>query len=235
MNKIDKIIKEIELLIEDEPFLTKLHKDAIYKGKQTDKPFSIQTQSNKTFESMKKLEEDILNCRNCPLHKGRTKAVPGEGNYHSKIMIVGEGPGRDEDLQGRPFVGRAGQLLTKLLEDIGINRNEVYITNVVKCRPPENRTPTPEEIKACKPYLEKQFNIIQPKIVLLLGATACKAIIGEEKITKIRGETIEIENTIFLPTFHPAAVLRDETNKLPIIKQDFQKLKNLIEKLGIVK
>ncbi|MEN2997962.1 MAG: uracil-DNA glycosylase [Brevinematia bacterium] len=239
MNAIERIMKEIELLIKDEPFYSKII--------EAEKPKDLDNQqkSNLTLSSekqspeeqrdveskMKKLEREIMMCRRCSLHSSRTNAVPGEGSYKTSLMIVGEGPGREEDLQGRPFVGKAGQLLTKLLEEIGIRRKDVYITNVVKCRPPENRTPSQEEISSCKTFLEKQLEIINPKAVLLLGATASKAVIGEEKITKIRGEAIEIEETIFFPTFHPAAVLRDEANKLPIIKQDFQKLKNILRNL----
>ncbi|MGC8870818.1 MAG: uracil-DNA glycosylase [Brevinematia bacterium] len=170
-------------------------------------------------------------CKSCPLHLSRKQAVPGYGNYNAKLMIIGEAPGREEDIQGKPFVGRAGQLLTKLLEEIGIKREEVYITNVVKCRPPENRVPTPEEIKSCNHFLRRQLEIINPKIVLLLGSTASKAFLGEEKITKIRGEIIDIEGIIVIPTFHPAAVLRDEINKLPLIRSDFKKLKELLNNL----
>ncbi|MFN4245414.1 MAG: uracil-DNA glycosylase [Brevinematia bacterium] len=180
------------------------------------------------------LEKEIANCKKCGLYKFRKNAVPGEGSYSSKLVIIGEGPGREEDIQGRPFVGKAGQLLTKLLEDIGISREEVYITNIVKCRPPENRVPTPEEVESCRPYLKRQIDIIKPKVVLLLGATASKAVIGEEKITKVRGEIFEIDGIIFLPTFHPAAVLRDENNKLPIIREDFRKLKEIMNKVNIL-
>lgn len=240
MDKIERIIKEIELLVKGEPFYSKLEKIVEEEKTVKEKSMSIKNEvvdglkrvNENVNSEMKKLELEVKNCKGCELWKGRTNAVPGEGNYFSKLMIVGEGPGRDEDIQGRPFVGRAGQLLTKLLNEIGIDRKDVYITNVVKCRPPENRTPTPEEIRSCKKYLEKQFDLIKPKVVLILGSTALKAILGEEKITKVRGEEVEIDGIIFFPTFHPAAVLRDEQNKLPVIKSDFQKLKNILQKIG---
>lgn len=242
MDRFERVIREIELLIKGEPFYSKIEK-----GVEEEKPAESGVVSvedgrkgrsiekvdyEKVNYEMRKLELEIKECRNCELWKGRTNAVPGEGSYFSKLMIVGEGPGRDEDIQGRPFVGKAGQLLTKLLNEIGVDRKDVYITNVVKCRPPENRTPTPEEIKSCKKYLERQFDIIRPKVVLILGSTALKAVLGEEGITKLRGEETEIDGVIYFPTFHPAAVLRDEQNKLPIIRNDFLKLKEILNRVG---
>ncbi len=239
MDRIERIIKEIELLMRGEPFYSKIESvEDNTKGNNirsellTKQGQLSERNTDIIISEMKKLELEVKNCRDCDLFKNRTNAVPGEGSYISKLMIVGEGPGRDEDTQGRPFVGRAGQLLTKLLNEIGIDRKDVYITNVVKCRPPENRTPTPEEIKSCKKYLERQFDIIRPKVVLILGSTALKAILGEEKITKVRGEGVELDGVIYFPTFHPAAVLRDEQNKMPIIRSDFLKLKEILQKIG---
>lgn len=234
---LSRIIEEIELLLKDEPFYSNLKKRNVEfserskSSKDTLLASAEQGTEDKVTAEMKKLEKEILACTKCELYKSRTRAVPGEGNYRTKLVIIGEGPGKDEDFQGKPFVGKAGQLLTKLLEEIGIKRKDVYITNVVKCRPPENRTPTFEEILACRGYLKRQLEVINPKVVLLLGATASRAVIGEEKITKIRGEIIELEGTIFLPTFHPAAVLRDESGKLSIIREDFKKLRSIIDKL----
>lgn len=236
-DKIDRIINEILLIQKGEPFFSALEKRisklASVEGERKEKRPKVEKLGISSKESlMRMLESEILECKKCPLHLKRTNAVPGTGNYNAKLMIIGEGPGRDEDIQGKPFVGKAGKLLTQLLSEIGISREEVYITNVVKCRPPDNRVPEESEIEACRDYLRRQIEIINPKIILLLGSTALKAVIGEKSITKVRGEEIEIDGIIYLPTFHPAAVLRDESNKLPQIREDFRKLKELYEKLA---
>jgi uracil-DNA glycosylase len=236
-DKIDRIINEILLIQKGEPFFSALEKRisklAGVEGERKEKGPKVEKVEISSKESlMRMLEGEILECKKCPLHLRRTNAVPGTGNYNAKLMIIGEGPGRDEDIQGKPFVGKAGKLLTQLLSEIGISREEVYITNVVKCRPPDNRVPEESEIEACRDYLRRQIEIINPKIILLLGSTALKAVIGEKSITKVRGEEIEIDGIIYLPTFHPAAVLRDESNKLPQIREDFRKLKELYEKLA---
>jgi uracil-DNA glycosylase family 4 len=236
-DKIDRIINEILLIQKGEPFFSALEKRisklASVGGERKEKVPKVEKLGISSKESlMRMLESEILECKKCPLHLRRTNAVPGTGNYNAKLMIIGEGPGRDEDIQGKPFVGKAGKLLTQLLSEIGISREEVYITNVVKCRPPDNRVPEESEIEACRDYLRRQIEIINPKIILLLGSTALKAVIGEKSITKVRGEEIEIDGIIYLPTFHPAAVLRDESNKLPQIREDFRKLKELYEKLA---
>jgi DNA polymerase len=236
-DKIDIIINEILLIQKGEPFFSALEKRisklASVEGERKEKGPKVEKLGISSKENlMRMLESEILECKKCPLHLRRTNAVPGTGNYNAKLMIIGEGPGRDEDIQGKPFVGKAGKLLTQLLSEIGISRDEVYITNVVKCRPPDNRVPEESEIEACRDYLRRQIEIINPKIILLLGSTALKAVIGEKSITKVRGEEIEIDGIIYLPTFHPAAVLRDESNKLPQIREDFRKLKELYEKLA---
>lgn len=160
--------------------------------------------------------EEVAGCTRCPLAQSRTHTVFGEGNLKAKLMFVGEGPGKDEDLQGRPFVGRAGKLLDDMLAAIGITRKEVYIANVVKCRPPNNRVPTVEEAKACLPYLRNQVAIIKPKIIVCLGATAAKYLIDPDfKITQQRGHWIERKGYWLIATFHPAAILRDPTKKKP--------------------
>jgi DNA polymerase len=225
-DKIDRIINEIILLQKDEPFFSALER-------RINKLAEVRNESKQSTKDnlMKELENEILSCKNCPLYAGRNHAVPGAGSYNAKLMIVGEGPGQEEDLQGKPFVGRAGKLLTQLLSEIGISRGDVYITNVVKCRPPNNRVPEESEIQSCIGYLKRQIEIINPKIVLILGSTALKAVVGEKSITKVRGEEIEIEGIIYFPTFHPAAVLRDEKNKLPQIREDFMKLKELYNQI----
>ncbi len=153
--------------------------------------------------------EAIRGCQKCILGTTRNQFVFGEGNPHADMMFVGEGPGRDEDLHGRPFVGRAGDLLEKMIEAIGLKRAEVYIANIVKCRPPDNRIPTPEEAHSCLGYLEKQIQLIQPKVIVTLGATPLRELLGiTEGITKIRGTLQTYQDIPVIPTFHPAYVLR---------------------------
>ncbi len=164
--------------------------------------------------SWEDIEAQIADCRRCGLCKLRHSIVLGEGDRNADIMLVGEGPGADEDAQGRPFVGKAGQLLDKMFSAIDIRREDLYITNVVKCRPPGNRTPLDEEAAACMPVLRMQYALIRPKIVVCLGATATKHLYDSAaRITRVRGQWLEKNGTLFLPTFHPAALLRDETKK----------------------
>ena len=164
--------------------------------------------------SWEMIEQQIANCRRCGLCQQRHSIVLGEGNRDADIMLVGEGPGAEEDAQGRPFVGKAGQLLDKMFSAIDITREELYITNVVKCRPPGNRTPQDEETEACLPILRMQYALIKPKIVVCLGATATRHVYEREaRITRVRGQWMEKNGTLFLPTYHPAALLRDETKK----------------------
>ena len=163
------------------------------------------------------LKKEVLNCNKCGLAKTRNHVIFGEGNSHAPILIIGEAPGRDEDLQGRPFVGYSGQLLDKILDACGFNRaHHVYISNIIKCRPPGNRVPYPEEIEKCKPLLMKQIELINPKILILLGATALKNMIGPDmRITKLRGNWIPWENRLAMPVYHPSALLRN-----PALKRD---------------
>jgi len=157
-------------------------------------------------ESLNSLHEEIKSCSRCPLAAGRKNAVPGEGPDRAEILLVGEAPGRDEDLAGRPFVGRAGSVLNRCLQDAGIHRSEVFITNVVKCRPPGNRRPKREEVKACRPYLESQMELVRPKVVILMGNAATRAVLDTEGVTSLRGR---IYRDLFFVTFHPAAILRN--------------------------
>ena len=177
------------------------------------------------------LTEEITNCQKCRLCAARTHAVPGEGNPHARLMFIGEGPGRDEDLTGRPFVGRAGQLLDKMIAAIGLSREEVYIANVVKCRPPQNRAPEMDEVAACMPYLRAQVGLIRPQVIVLLGSSALGAILGpEHRITRERGAWIERTGVWFMPTFHPAALLRDESKKRPVW-EDLKKVRDKLQEL----
>jgi DNA polymerase len=164
-------------------------------------------QKAKTLDELNNL---IKNCTNCVLHKNRTNFVFGSGNPNAKVMVIGEGPGAEEDKQGLPFVGRAGQLLTDILKAIKFEREEVYIANIVKCRPPENRTPLPEEMDTCIPYLKKQISLIQPKMILCLGLTAAKGLLRKkESLTALRGKFFDYEGIKVMVTFHPAALLRN--------------------------
>jgi len=174
------------------------------------------------------LRNEIFQCKKCILHVQRTNVVFGEGNINSKIMCIGEGPGRDEDLQGRPFVGRSGQLLDKILNVCGFSRSEnVFIGNIVKCRPPENRAPLPTERETCIPYLLKQIELINPAILILLGATALNGLIDPNlKITKVRGSWIKWNNRLVMPTFHPAALLRNPNLK----KDSWEDFKKVVQK-----
>lgn len=167
------------------------------------------------FETWEELEESIKGCNKCKLYKTRQNIVFGVGNKNADIMFIGEGPGADEDMQGVPFVGKAGKLMDKAFQGIGIKREEVYIANIVKCRPPNNRNPEKEEANACKEYLEGQIKLVNPEIIVLLGSVALKNILGEEYgITASRGKWFEKDGIKYMPTFHPAALLRDETKKI---------------------
>ena len=166
----------------------------------------------------------VRECRACKLGGTRTNAVPGEGDPHARIMFVGEGPGADEDTQGRPFVGAAGKLLDKLIISMGLMREDVFIGNVVKCRPPRNRVPDPEEAKACMPYLARQIELIQPDVLVVLGATALKALVDPKAlITRMRGTWLERSGIMVMPTFHPAALLRDPSKKI-LVWEDMKKV-----------
>lgn len=178
------------------------------------------------------LRSDALACTRCPLAGGRTTVVFGEGNPDASLMVVGEGPGREEDLAGRPFVGRSGQLLDRLLvEEIGLARDQVYIANVVKCRPPGNRDPQPDEIAACRPYLEAQIDEIHPAVLVTLGNFSSKLLIGaSEGITKLRGRTYPYRDTgaVIVPTYHPAAALRGGGTVLAGMRADFVRAKGIL-------
>lgn len=168
-------------------------------------------------------------CTKCDLHKSRTKAVPGDGSTNARVMFVGEGPGQNEDRQGLPFVGAAGRLLNSLLDSIGLERSDVFITNIVKCRPPGNRAPHKIEIEACNPYLQRQFQLIQPQIVCPLGSPAIGTVMqAKYAVTKIHGKPFRTSQFIILPLYHPAAALYD--NKLQgVLFDDFKILKQLLK------
>lgn len=181
--------------------------------------------------TLDELKQVVAYCQRCPLATTRTQVVFGEGNPEAEIMFIGEGPGYYEDQQGRPFVGRAGQLLDKMLAAIGLSRQEVYIANVVKCRPPNNRDPLPEEAEACRDYLRWQYKIIRPKIIVCLGAVSARNIIAPDfSITRERGKWVRKAGVWILPTYHPAALLRDPAKKRESW-EDLQSLRARYEEL----
>lgn len=181
--------------------------------------------------SLDALDKLICTCVKCPLGFTRTKFVFGVGNPKATLMIIGEAPGADEDAQGEPFVGRAGQLLNKILEAVNFKRSDVYICNILKCRPPNNRKPMPEESEACKPYLKKQIELIKPKIILCLGLTAAENLLGtKESMTKLRGRVMQYEGVPVMMTYHPAALLRNPNWKRPAW-EDVQAVRKLHDEL----
>ncbi len=182
------------------------------------------------FASWADLEREALACTKCPLAETRTQVVFGVGDPHADLLFVGEGPGEQEDLTGEPFVGRAGRLLTSLIEGIGLTRAEVYIANVVKCRPPGNRDPLPLEIETCRPYLEAQVGFIEPRVVVTLGNFATKLLLEtKEGITKLRGREFPFgDGAVLIPAFHPSAVLRNGGPALAQARADFVTIKRAL-------
>lgn len=180
------------------------------------------------YDNWEQLEQSIINCKKCKLCQNRTNIVFGTGNKNAKVMFIGEGPGADEDREGEPFVGKAGKLMNEAFKGLGINRQEVYIANIVKCRPPSNRVPEEDEAEACLNYLRNQVILVKPKIIVLLGSTALKNILGKEYgITNARGKWIEKKGIMYMPTWHPAALLRDENKKIEF----WNDLKEVVNKL----
>ncbi len=179
-------------------------------------------------QALTQLREKIGDCTRCKLHKERKNIVYGEGSSDARLMFIGEGPGRDEDIQSRPFVGEAGKLLTRLIEKMGMKREDVYIANIVKCRPPFNRDPEEDEIATCKPFVERQVEIINPKVIMSLGRVSAQSILGMKMpIGRMRGNFFSINDTPLMPTFHPAYLLRNPKDKW-LVWDDAQKV---LEKL----
>ncbi|MGH9712546.1 MAG: uracil-DNA glycosylase [Candidatus Acidiferrales bacterium] len=175
-------------------------------------------------DTLERIREDIGDCTRCRLHKGRTKIVFGVGNPKAELVFVGEGPGHDEDIQGEPFVGRAGKLLTQMIEAMSLRRQDVYICNVVKCRPPENRLPEKDEIATCSPFLLRQLAVIQPKVICCLGACAAQTMLATTQgISKFRGEWFDFRGAKLIATYHPAYLLRNPPAKSEVWK-DLQKV-----------
>jgi DNA polymerase len=183
----------------------------------------------KSSESFEEIWADIGDCTRCPLYQGRTNIVHTDGNRKARLMFVGEAPGADEDAQARPFVGRAGQLLTKIIESIGFKREEVLIGNVNRCRPPANRPPTPEEAGMCKPFLLREIAAVQPEVIVVLGNTAMRNLLDlKQGITKVRGQFQDYQGVKVMPTFHPAYLLRDPSKKKETW-EDLKKVRDYLE------
>lgn len=185
--------------------------------------------SDTRSEELEKLQKSIQGCKRCRLSEGRSNIVFGDGNPKAQLVFVGEGPGYEEDVQGLPFVGQAGRLLTKMIHAIGLSRREVYICNVVKCRPPQNRTPLSDEIAMCSPFLFKQLSIIRPKVICALGACAAETLLGtKQPLNRVRGKIFVWNNIHLIPTFHPAYLLRNPIEKKKAW-EDLTVLKKLLE------
>lgn len=186
--------------------------------------------SSEKIVALKALREEIGDCQRCKLSKGRTNIVFGEGNVDAEVMFIGEGPGMEEDRQGRPFVGDAGQLLTKLIEKMGFKREDVYIGNIVKCRPPLNRDPEDDEINTCFPFIKRQIEIISPRVIVALGRISSQTLIGlKVPISKLRGKFYQYGNIPLMPTFHPAYLLRNPKDKWRVW-EDAQKVLEKLKK-----
>jgi uracil-DNA glycosylase family 4 len=176
------------------------------------------------YHTLETIENAIRVCTKCQLHATRTKTVPGAGNPHADIFFIGEGPGAKEDEQGLPFIGRSGEVLTTLLQEAGLSREQVFITSLVKCRPPKNRNPLQTEIAACHPYLQAQLQIIQPQIICTLGSPATTTLLGiKQPLSTIRGQWFDYEGIQLMPTFHPAYLLRSRS-KIPVFQEDLEQI-----------
>lgn len=186
-------------------------------------------QARRENETLEQIREDLGDCQRCRLAKTRKTIVFGQGNPHAELVFVGEGPGADEDEQGLPFVGRAGKLLNRMIEFVGMKREDVYICNIVKCRPPLNRVPEKDEIEACSPFLFRQIASIKPRLVCCLGAPAVRTLLGiKEGITKIRGQFYDFAGTKALATVHPAYILRNAREE-HILREDFEKIRDFLK------
>jgi len=176
------------------------------------------------------IRSQVISCIKCNLSETRTNAVPGKGNFKAEILFIGEAPGRNEDLKGEPFVGSAGNILSEVLASSGLSRDDVYITNVVKCRPPNNRVPLQEEKESCQPYLSKELEIIKPKIICIMGNTAYGSLLGGDSIIKNRGKIVEKDGQRYFLTIHPAAAIYNQELK-SVLKADMKSLVETLDRL----
>ena len=181
-------------------------------------------------QELETIKQNVIKCTKCDLCKTRTNAVPGKGNFQSDVIFVGEAPGRNEDKNGEPFIGVAGKKLSIALDEAGISRDDVYITNIVKCRPPNNRVPKTSERETCQEYLKQEISIIKPEIICILGNTAFNSILGGSEITKFRGKVVRKDNLLYFLTIHPAATIYNQ-KLIDVLKNDIVKLFDLIKEL----
>ena len=181
-------------------------------------------------QELKKIKKQVTQCTKCELSKTRNNSVPGKGNFKSDVIFVGEAPGKNEDMKGEPFIGIAGKKLSIALENAGITRDEVYITNIVKCRPPKNRVPTTNERNTCQNYLKKEIEIIKPKIICILGNTAFNSLLDGKEIIKFRGKIVRKNNQLYFLTIHPAATIYNQ-KLINVLKKDIKKLLKIIKEL----
>ena len=181
-------------------------------------------------QELKKIKKQVTHCTKCELSKTRNNSVPGKGNFKSDVIFVGEAPGKNEDMKGEPFIGIAGKKLSLALESVGITRDEVYITNIVKCRPPKNRVPTTTERDTCQNYLKKEIDIIKPKIICVLGNTAFNSLLDGKEIIKFRGKIVRKNNQLYFLTIHPAATIYNQ-KLISVLKKDMKKLLKVIKEL----
>ncbi|MBS4027267.1 MAG: uracil-DNA glycosylase [Ignavibacteriales bacterium] len=234
--KYATLLRSVQQLMKQE---FELSNDEIYFGNEktlktkksniVEKPLPSVSENWNAAATLDELNSLICNCLKCPLGTTRTKFVFGVGNPNADVMFVGEAPGADEDAQGEPFVGRAGQLLNKILESIQLKREDVYICNILKCRPPNNRDPQPSEVEQCIPYLWKQIDIVQPKVIMSLGRIAAQMLLKTtDSLTKMREQTLQYRGIPLLVTFHPAALLRNPNWKRPAW-EDFKKLRRMYD------
>jgi DNA polymerase len=210
MNELNGLEQEFHQVLSSlQDFLSSLKEEGV-----EELPLQQRLPSAGKGELLKQVRNELGECTRCKLHPDRKNIVFGTGNPEAKLVFVGEGPGGEEDIQGKPFVGPAGQLLTRIINSINLTREEVYIANIIKCRPPQNRNPEPDEIKACEPFLIKQLDAIQPKIICALGTFAAQTLLEtDERISRLRGRFIDYRNTKLIATFHPAYLLRNAQKK----------------------
>jgi uracil-DNA glycosylase len=229
-NKLTSIISEMERFLRTQE---KAGLHYVFNSRSSEKaapPAAATRPDDRRQMLLEELEKKVAVCSRCQLFSTRTRYVFGEGNIHADIVFVGEAPGADEDAQGRPFVGAAGQLLNKIIQSIGVTREKVYICNVLKCRPPQNRNPLPAEIVACKDYVLEQIHLLQPRIICTLGTFATQTLLSTaEGISRLRGRFFDFHGIRLIPTFHPSYLLRDASKK----REVWEDMKLIKKELGI--
>lgn len=222
-HETQKIIRKLKAYIETQQ---KMGIEGFYAPES----FFLKAEEKPGYKNLEELKKSVLKCRRCQLYKTKHNYVFGDGDQRARLMFIGEAPGADEDMQGLPFVGLAGKLLTKIIEAMGLKRSQVYIGNILKCRPPENRNPLPEEIEACREYIDAQVEMIKPKIICALGKFAAQALLEtDEPISSLRGRSFEYKGTTLIPTYHPAYLLRNPNDK-KLVWEDMKKIRDILNK-----